>query len=74
VAKSAPNTTIAVDERACARAISMSVAWLRKDRGGKRLLPFYRVGGRVRYDLSRVRTALAAVEEGGPLHRTEAPA
>ncbi len=56
---------IAVDETACAAAIGMSVAWLRKDRRGARLVPFYRLGGSVRYNLARVREALGAVEEGG---------
>lgn len=56
---------IAVDEHTCAAAIGMSTAWLRKDRRGARLVPFYRLGDRVLYDLSRVREALAAREEGG---------
>lgn len=56
---------IAVDETACAQAIGMSVAWLRLDRRTKRIVPFYRLGGRIRYNLDRVREALAAVEEGG---------
>lgn len=60
---------IAVDEHACAAAIGMSVAWLRKDRRTARLVPFYRLGGSVRYNLSRVREALAAVEEGGTARR-----
>lgn len=56
---------IAVDETALAAAIGMSVAFLRKDRRTKRLLPFYRIGDSIRYDLSRVRESLAALEEGG---------
>lgn len=56
---------IAVDETALAVAIGMSVAFLRKDRRTKRLLPFYRLGGAIRYDLTRVRESLAALEEGG---------
>lgn len=57
---------IAVDEVAAAKALGMSVAWLRKDRLGARTIPFYRLGTSVRYDLGRVREALAAVAEGGP--------
>jgi hypothetical protein len=60
---------IAVDETACAAAIGMSVAWLRKDRRTARVVPFYRLGGSVRYNLIRVREALAAVEEGGARRR-----
>ena len=56
---------IAVDEVEAAKAIGMSVHFLRKDRRDKRLIPFYRIGDCVRYDLGRVREALAALEEGG---------
>lgn len=57
---------LAVDEHTVAKALSMSIHWVRKDRTGRRLLPFFRVGGRVLYDLGRVRQALASMEEGGP--------
>lgn len=56
---------IAVDEHVVAAALGLSVHWVRKDRIGKRLVPFYRIGGAIRYNLDRVREALAAVEEGG---------
>jgi hypothetical protein len=59
-------SNIAVDEHACAAAIGMSVAWLRKDRRTARQVPFYRLGSSVRYNLDRVKAALAATEEGGP--------
>lgn len=59
------STPIAVDEHTTAAAIGMSVHWLRKDRRGKRLVPFFRMGGAIRYDLQRVREALARLEEGG---------
>jgi hypothetical protein len=54
-----------VDEQAAAAALGMSVGWLRKDRYGKRTIPFFRLGGRIRYDLDRIRCSLAAREEGG---------
>ena len=57
---------IAVDERVCAPAIGKSVAWLRKDRLSTKIIPFYRIGKSIRYDLDRVRAALATTEEGGP--------
>jgi hypothetical protein len=61
---------IAVDEHATAAAIGMSVHWLRKDRRGQRVVPFFRIGGAIRYDLQRVREALVArCEEGGPSSR-----
>jgi hypothetical protein len=59
------NPPIAVDERACAAAFGLSVAWLRADRIGARRLPFLRLGRCVRYDLNRVRESLARFEEGG---------
>ena len=60
------DTRIAVSESEIATAIGMSVHFLRKDRRGRRLIPFYRIGDSVRYDLTRVREALRAMEEGGP--------
>lgn len=54
-----------VDEHAAARAIGLSVSWLRKDRRNKRLIPFARLGGAVRYDMERVREAVHRLEEGG---------
>ena len=43
----------------------MSVAWLRKDRSGARIVPFYRLGSSVRYSIDRVREALDKQAEGG---------
>lgn len=60
-----PSPMLAFDERQCAEAINMSVAWLRKDRRGRRLIPFYRLGGRILYSPARVQAALDALEEGG---------
>jgi hypothetical protein len=57
--------TLAFSEIECAEAIGISVAWLRKDRRDKRLIPFYRLGGRILYSPERVRAALAVLEEGG---------
>jgi len=57
---------VAVDEHAVAAAIGMSVHFVRKDRRTKRLLPYFRIGGSIRYDLDRVRDALISkCEEGG---------
>lgn len=64
----APNTAgarLAVDEKTLAEAIGMSVAWLRKDRSGARILPFFRLGASVRYNIDRVREALDKQAEGG---------
>jgi len=58
--------SLIVNERVCASALSTSVGWLRKDRLGAKVLPFYRIGKLVRYDLERCRAALLAIEEGGP--------
>jgi hypothetical protein len=59
------NDSIAVDEVETAKAIDMSVHFLRKDRRTKRLIPFYRIGDSIRYNLDRVRESLAGLEEGG---------
>jgi hypothetical protein len=48
-----------------AEAIGASVNWVRKDRRTKRLLPFYRIGGLIRYNHQRVLESLAPMEEGG---------
>ncbi len=58
---------LAVDEHEAAKAVGMSVGFLRTDRRTKRLIPFYRVGDRILYDLDRVRMALLALGEGGSL-------
>lgn len=57
--------TIAVDEHAIAKALHVSVGWVRKDRYGRRILPFYRLGGHIRYNPDHCVAAIAAVEEGG---------
>lgn len=55
---------IGVDEAQAAQAIGLSVHFLRRDRRTKRLFPFYQVGGRVLYNLDRVREALTSLEVG----------
>ena len=60
-----PLPAIAITEHQVASCIGMSVHWVRKDRRGKRLLPFYKLGDSVRYDPERVRQALHGIEEGG---------
>jgi len=57
---------IIVDTEGIADFLDTSVSFVKKDRGGKRLIPFFRVGDLVRYDIDRVRAALQANEEGGP--------
>jgi len=60
---------VAVDEVELARLIGMSVDFLQKDRVTKRLIPFYKIGKAVRYDISRVRMALEQMELGGGLQK-----
>lgn len=62
-----------VDDRTAAPALGVSVSWLRKDRLGKRLVPFVRIGGSVRYHLPTVREALLALAEGGAPAMMKAP-
>jgi hypothetical protein len=56
-----------VNEFACAEAIGMSVYFLRKDRNrrGKKLIPFTKIGGAVRYDMACVHDVLKAMQHGG---------
>lgn len=61
----APYPTTPVNEFVCAEHIGMSVFFLRKDRIGKKLIPFTKVGRTVRYDMQRVHEALEAMQHGG---------
>lgn len=62
----APETTrIALTDKEVAVALGMSLAWVRKDRLTKRVLPFYRIGDCVRYDVDVVRKTLMRSMEGG---------
>ena len=56
---------IGVDEHEAAAAVGLSVHTLRKDRVKARRLPYYKIGGRVLYNLDRLRATLAALERGG---------
>jgi hypothetical protein len=53
------------DEGELAEALKISIHWLRKDRRTKRIVPFFRIGTAVRYDLEHVRAALSRLECGG---------
>jgi hypothetical protein len=54
-----------VNERVCADEMGLTVGWLRRDRTGKQLVPFYRLSRKtVRYDLVHVRDALDKLEHG----------
>lgn len=66
---------VAINETRLAEALDMSVHFLRKDRRTKQLIPFYRLGGSIRYNLTSVTNALAAYEKGGqrPQPRKRAP-
>ena len=46
---------IALTEQELASAIGMSVSFLQKDRNTRRIIPYYRIGGAIRYDIGRVR-------------------
>ena len=65
---------IALTEHELAPELRVSVSWLQHDRRGLALIPFYRIGGNIRYNLVRVREALAALEEGGAPKRRRAGA
>jgi hypothetical protein len=57
---------IALNEKELSDVLGMSVSFLRKDRITRRIIPFYRIGDSIRYDIGRVREALIRLEEGGP--------
>ena len=57
------DSQLIVDDKSIAVLIGMSLPWVRKDRRTKRLLPFFRLGGRIRYDVPTVRKALLARSE-----------
>ena len=58
---------LALTESELAADLALSLSWLRKDRRTKRLLPYFKIGGSVRYNRDRVLQALARMEEGGAL-------
>jgi hypothetical protein len=60
---------LTVGEAEVAAHLGLSVHTLRKDRQRDRRIPFYKIGTAVRYDMSRVREALASMEQGGPQPR-----
>ncbi|RVT49648.1 helix-turn-helix domain-containing protein [Rubrivivax albus] len=57
---------LAVDEHEAAELLGISVHTLRKDRTKARRIPFFKIGGSVRYSVDRIRAALAEYEHGGP--------
>lgn len=61
-----------VNEHEAAAFLGLSVDTLRKDRQHNRRIPFFKIGRAVRYDLHRVREALASMECGGPKPRRRA--
>ena len=61
---------LALREDVIAEETGLSLAFLRADRRTLRRIPFYKIGSAVRYNLDRVREALAALEVGGPAPRT----
>lgn len=58
-------TRIALTDKEVAVALGMSLAWVRKDRLTNRVLPYYRLGSAVRYDVDVVRKMLMKSMEGG---------
>ena len=60
---------LACREDVIAEEMDLSLAFLRADRRGKRLIPFYKIGSSVRYNINRVREAIATHEVGGAAPR-----
>lgn len=63
--KPKPLPVLTVNETECAKATSLSLPFLRKDRITDRRIPFIKIGARVMYDLDHVRAALHALEVRG---------
>lgn len=61
----AANLRLALNDKEVAKALGMSLAWVRKDRITKRILPFYRIGDCIRYDVDTVRKVMLSRMEGG---------
>jgi hypothetical protein len=73
--KSTGTPRLALNEQELAAALGISVSFLQHDRLKRRLIPYYRLAGRVLYDRGRVMAALAMMEEGGaPAKRRKAVA
>lgn len=62
-------TKLGIDEFEAAAALGLSVHTLRKDRVAQRRIPYFKIGGSVRYNIDRIREALSALELGGPAAR-----
>lgn len=62
---------LALTEHEMAEALGLSVHTLRKDRQRQRRIPFFKLGSAVRYNVDRVREALATFEEGGTQRHTK---
>lgn len=58
-------TTGIVNDVTLAKLLSLSVAYVRKDRLTARILPFFAIGRSIRYDVATVREAMLARMEGG---------
>jgi hypothetical protein len=56
---------LTVNETTCAKATSLSLPFLRKDRITDQRIPFIKIGKRVMYDLDAVHAALQALQKGG---------
>ena len=67
-------SVLAVADKEIAALIGMSVAWVRKDRATRRILPFLRIGHAVRYDVAAVRSVLLTRMEGGSIDGSARPA
>lgn len=63
--KSQEFNVIGVTEFDMAELLGMSVEFMRKDRRGKKQIPFWRLGTSIRYNPQRVLEALSLLEEGG---------
>jgi hypothetical protein len=63
---------LGVDEFAIAAELGLSVHTVRKDRVKGRRIPYFKIGTTVRYNVERVREALACLEVGGPAARPTA--
>jgi hypothetical protein len=68
------STAFAVADKEIAAMIGMSLAWVRKDRATKCILPFFYIGDCVRYDVATVRKSMLDRMQGGTVNKGKRPA
>lgn len=56
---------IFLNTEGAAQVLGQTVRWLEADRIGKQLVPFYKIGGAVKYELRELHEFLESCKRGG---------